>query len=140
MSYVAQADLAGVIPADYLLSALDDNSDGVADPGVWDAIAAAVDEAIDAFLAPCYTVPISSPPDVVTHAAKVLASEMVYRRRGVSSEANPWTKEADGVRERLAKIGAGEIPRTSDAAKAQSGGSAITEAARLTDESGRLLV
>ena len=142
MPYVTQSDLKGKIPAELLLQALDDNNDGVADDGVWDAIAADVDNAINGPLEGRYTVPLAAPyPAAVAEAALVFACEAIYLRRGLAGkDQNPWTTRADALRKRLEAIGSGEQPLTATAVPVKSGGAVIGEDARLYDELNRLMV
>jgi phage gp36-like protein len=140
MPYVLQSALKGKVPDDLLLQALDDNADGVADEGIWDAISADVDRAIDGRLEGRYTVPLAAPlPAVVAEAAIVFAAEAVYMRRGLAGDQNPWTKQADGFRKRLEAIGTGEQPLKNDVVPVKSGGAVISEPSRTYDEAGRLM-
>ena len=141
MPYILQSALKGKVPDDLLLQALDDNADGVADDGVWDAISGDVDRAIDGRLEGRYSVPLAAPlPAVVTEAATVIACEAVYMRRGLSGDNNPWTKQADAFRKRLEAIGAGELPLNATIIPVKSGGTVIGETSRTYNESGCLMV
>lgn len=132
MPYVVQSDLEGKIPAQLLLQALDDNGDGLADDGVWDQIATDVGNAINSRLEGNYAVPLTGTvPAIVTEAAKILAAEAVYLRRGMSGDQNPWVKQADVMRKRLEDIGSGKLPLTTDAAPNGPAGVIITEPSRL---------
>jgi phage gp36-like protein len=140
MPYILQTALKGKVPDDLLLQALDDNGDGVADEGVWDAISADVDRASDGRLEGRYTVPLAAPhPAVVAEAAIVFAAEGVYMRRGLAGDQNPWTKQADTFRKRLEAIGAGEQTLKNDLAPVKSGGAVISEPSRTYDEANRLM-
>jgi phage gp36-like protein len=111
MSYLTQDSLGSIVPPAFIIQALDDDADGLADDGLWDSIAAEAAEAVDAFLAGRYAVPFSDPaPAVVAQAAKVFAAEMLYTRRGFTGQQNPFTVRADSARARLEKIGSGELP------------------------------
>jgi len=48
--YVNMGDVAGRIPGPFLVQALDDNADGLADSEVWDKVAADTAEEIDGAL------------------------------------------------------------------------------------------
>ena len=104
--YVVQTDLLSIIPSQFLIDAMDDNGDGVADPGVWDAISDKVDIAIDSVLAENKVVlPLTPPyPEPVLNAAQFAALDRLYLRRGVQAgEHNPWSKRARDSMEALAK-------------------------------------
>jgi Protein of unknown function (DUF1320) len=104
--YVAQTDLLSIIPSQFLIDAMDDDGDSVADPGVWQAISDKVDIAIDSVLAENKVVlPLSPPyPEPVLNAAQYAALDRLYLRRGVQAgEHNPWSKRARDSMESLAK-------------------------------------
>jgi phage gp36-like protein len=92
MAYVQLSDISGSIPADFLTQALDDNGDGQADPGVFDQVATDVGTDIDAYVGLRYQLPLGTPyPPVISSAAKVLACERLYKRRGTTDDKNPWS-------------------------------------------------
>lgn len=106
--YVTLTCLQGRIPGPFLSEALDDGP-GSSPSEVWNSIANDVQTEIDGALGTRYATPFNNPlPAVVVQAAKVLASNAVYTRRG--KEENPFSKEAAKVREQLAAIGAGNQP------------------------------
>lgn len=131
MAYVTQDDLAGYLPPDFLLEALDDDADGVEDAGLWALLVAAVEDEIDSILGQRYTVPFSSPPAVVTHSARLLALEALYQRRGVHGDANPWASRAQAQREKLDRIATGEEPLTPDTGRTKPSVSVVSESSRL---------
>lgn len=109
MSYTTQARIETAIPPQHLRDALDDDGDGQADDGLLDEIIASASQAVDAALAGLFTVPFTDPaPAVVAEAAFVFACERVYDRRQLT-EKNPWRDQADKWRERLEKIGKGDL-------------------------------
>lgn len=131
MAYTTQAQVETAIPSQHLRDALDDDGDGQPDEGVLTSILASADQAVDGFLAGLFTVPFVAPvPAAVAEAAFVFACERIYDRRQIV-ERNPWTARADGWRERLAKIGAGEMPLDASLTKSVVPGAAITETARV---------
>jgi len=107
MSYLTLTDLEGKIPPAFLNEALDDDRDGVID--AFDRVAADVSEAIDGILSTRYQVPFTTVPRVVSAAAKTLAAEQCYKRRGVPDDKNPWKTDADAMRKLLHSIARGEI-------------------------------
>jgi phage gp36-like protein len=141
MPYVIQSQLKGLIPDDFLVQALDDDQDGIADPGVWDQIVVGVSTEIDGLLAMKYPVPFANPaPAVVQAAALSLALWSLYARRGFDKDKNPWNEQANGVRKRLEAIGSGKMPLTPASENAGPPQQAITEPSRLFSESGRPMV
>jgi len=132
MSYILITDLDGKIPAQLLLQALDDNGDGVADDGVWDKLVVDVESAINSRLEGNYAIPLAAPiPAIISEAAKILAAEAVYLRRGLAGDQNPWLKQADAMRKRLEDIGSGKLPLTSATNPQGPAGTVITETSRL---------
>jgi phage gp36-like protein len=141
MAYIAQSDLKGLIPDEYLDEALDDASPSGADSALWDAVYAAVEDEIDGRLAASYSVPIPAPiPDVLKAAAKVLACHLLYQRRGIAAEQNPWSKDADYWRKRLDAIGKGEAPLTYQIAKPAEQATLIEEESKTHSAGGHLMV
>jgi phage gp36-like protein len=132
MAYILQSDLDGKIPAQLLLQALDDNGDGLADDGVWDKIVLDVESAINSRLEGNYAIPLAAPiPAIISEAAKILAAEAVYLRRGLTGDQNPWVKQADAMRKRLEDIGSGKLPLTPATNPQGPTGVVITETSRL---------
>ena len=110
-AYVNMTDITGMIPGPFLVQALDDNGDGNADAGVWDQIAQDVADVINGTLGKRYPVPFHNPlPSAVTKAAKTLAAEQIYIRRGKSGKDNPFADKAAAVMTELESIAAGEQP------------------------------
>ncbi len=109
MPYVELTDLESEIPAQFLLQALDDDSDGQID--AWVPVQAAACEDVDALLEGRFPVPITlSPlPRILKRAAVAFACERCYRRRGTPDAENPWKGRADSYRKQLATITAGDL-------------------------------
>jgi phage gp36-like protein len=140
MPYVTKADLEGLIPPQFLLEALDDDGDGAEDAGLWDRVAAQAGEAVDALLGQRFAVPFASPlPALVSQAAKIFAASALYRRRGMTSDRNPFAKEEERLSVKLSRIGEGKEPLTPEADRAQDSISVISEDAK-TYPAGRLIV
>ncbi|WP_043585362.1 phage protein Gp36 family protein [Geminisphaera colitermitum] len=140
--YVTMAEMNGLIPAQFLVQALDDNNDGIADPSAWTDVVAAVHKEIDGLLGVRFTVPFSNPiPALVTHAAQTLAAELLYSRRGFQGEdKNPWTAQAKQVRARLEKIASGDLPLTPQIQREKPSASIVAEQAKTTSRTGRTAV
>lgn len=130
MSYLTQADLATLIPPEFIVEALDDDGDGGADPGLWDAVATEVSEAVDGYLAQRYSLPLPLPlPPLVSQAAKIFACELLHQRRGLFGDKNPFHRRADDLREKLQAISSGESPLSAAATPAAPSISIISEPA-----------
>lgn len=138
MAYVVLADLQGRIPSEYLTEGLDDAGTGEAD--AMDAVVDDADRAVNAILGLRFTVPFESPyPPIVIEAARTFACELIYRRRGVSDEQNPWVKTASDLRSMLAKIAGGTLPLSPTIARTKPSATLIKEAAGTYDSGGRRL-
>lgn len=143
MAYVTQADIEGRIPPQFLLQALDDDGDGVAD--AWEAVAADTDSAIDGILGTRFSVPFTGTlPTVVTEAAKAYACHACYRRRSVPDAQNPWQNAYDiyfhPVNGLLLRIAAGKAPLSPGVERAKPSGGAVVEAAPTFSTGGRRAV
>ncbi|MFZ4394159.1 MAG: phage protein Gp36 family protein [Kiritimatiellia bacterium] len=141
MAYaVSQADLSAIVPPQFIVAALDDDNDGVADVGLWDTVSLEADRQINSRLAARFSVPLNPAPDLVIEAKKIFLAEMMYLRRGVSGDANPWTKQADGMRKRLESIGKGDEEISAGTAPVRTGGSLISEPTKLHQGNGQILL
>jgi phage gp36-like protein len=139
MPYTTKSEIEPLLPAADLVQALDDDNDGVEDPGLWDAIAAAAAAAVDGKLGQRYAVPFAAPyPAVVVEASKTFVMEMLFARRGVDSEKNPWAKRATEMRATLTYIATGDQPLAPEQTRPRPSVKAITEPSRTTDARGRL--
>lgn len=141
MAYFIQSEIESVIPPQFLLDALDDDGDGVADAGLFDRIADQASGEADAILGQRYATPFEAPvPAIVAHAARLFACAIIYRRRGVSEEANPWAAPAKDMASKLGRIASGSEPLTPDADRAQDSVSVISETAKTYAADGGLLL
>lgn len=110
MPYVTQAQLETEIPAPHLADAVDDDREGGADTDKLDAILQKASDIVDGYIGALYEVPYGEPaPVACREAAFCFAGELIYARRGASSDANPFTKRAEAWREKLDLIGKGEL-------------------------------
>lgn len=135
--YVLIADLAGLIPASFIVQALDDNEDGESDAAAWAAVLAQVHQAIDGTLGMRFPVPFAAPlPAKVSEAAGIFACELLYMRRGKSGEQNPWTARADAMRRTLERIAEGKLPLTPETQRATPPISIVAEPAKTTSAAG----
>jgi phage gp36-like protein len=139
MRYVEPTDLIGLLPNTHLVEALDDDQDGQPDPGVFDSLACTVSRDIDARLGQRYATPFNYPyPAVVVYAARMLALEALYARRGQKDDRNPFGKQADAQRAKLDAIGAGTQPLQPGQQRAEASATAITTRAATTPGAGQL--
>lgn len=128
MVYVALSDLEGRIPPAFLTQALDDDGDGAID--AWDAVALSASQMVEGILAPRYATPFATPtPPVVTLAAQVFAGELIYQRRSVGNDVNPFHQQAETMRNTLNQIALGKMPLQPGVERVNKSGSTIVEAA-----------
>lgn len=133
--YVTMSEMNGSIPIAFLVQALDDDEDGSADTAAWTAVLGAVHKDIDGTLGVRFTVPFANPlPPVVSKAAQLFAAERLYLCRGFAEDKNPWTKQANDMRDTLAKIAKGEVPLTPTTLRAAPSAGAITEQSKATSK------
>lgn len=132
MSYVTRQQLEVEIPAPHLVDALDDDAAGGEDTDRFETLAQKASDAVDAFVSSLYPTPFAEPiPATIKEAAFVFAGELVYARRGVSSDLNPFTKRAEDWRATLKLIGAGKMPLDANIVKAFNPGALISEPAAI---------
>jgi phage gp36-like protein len=115
MAYAQLADLAGLVPAEFLTQALDDVNAGVIDDSLFAQIQTDVQDAIDAILGTRFPVPFvpdnnGNLPAFVFNAAKKFTAEQLYKRRGIADDKNPWTHECDNLRALMKAMALGQAP------------------------------
>lgn len=140
--YILIGDLEGLVPGDFLIQALDDDNDGVADPAVINLVLKQASEGVDAILEGKFTVPLENPlPAKVIDAARIFAAEILHQRRGKTPELNPFTGQAKQKRELLMKVAAGELQLSPVVEKAKASGAVIiTGRARTASATDRMPV
>lgn len=95
MPYISYPQIYAWIPKPKVEDALDDDGDGVADPGSLDQIIANACQEVDGYLQGRYAVPFSSViPSVVQAAAIAFACEAIAARREAIGEKNPFAAKA----------------------------------------------
>lgn len=129
MSYLVRADVEAKIPPTQIVEALDDDNDQVEDVGLWEKIATAIDNDIDGSLSQRYTLPLPTPPAYLRAGACALACEILYQRRGVAADMNPFTSAAGKFRSKLDAIASGKEPLLIGAPQAKPPISIISEPA-----------
>jgi phage gp36-like protein len=140
-AYITYARILTVIPEDYVRQACDDANTG--DAAAIDArfaeLAEEASRSVDELLSARYTVPFADPlPAAVSGAAKVFLGEMLYQRRGAVGDSNPFFKQAEAMRTRLAKIGRGDEPLQTGAPEPDDSVAIVTEPSRLA-QAGQML-
>jgi hypothetical protein len=148
MPYVLLSDLPADIPPDFLTQALDDDGDGVQDPGLWDLIAQQVSDAIDGDIGVRFAVPLvpnlgrypltNGFPPVIVNAGRTLAAEKLYGRRGTADQRNPWASRANAVRSQLELIGKGKLPLDPNDQRADPSASIVTQRLQTVSHGARL--
>ena len=106
MAYIVESDMYAYVTAGNLLKALDDTASGSATVGLFDNILAAVTDDIDGRCRRTFSDVVPLPP-LIKQAAIILTAELLWNRRPIGTESNPWTKRADTIREQLDRIGRG---------------------------------
>jgi phage gp36-like protein len=138
MAYISQPDLENVIPPPHFRAFLDDTRDGQADAGLLERIMDAASNEVDAYIAPVHSVPLTSASATAKAAAVAFACEMLYTRRMISGDNNPWTARADSWREKLGRIGSGDLPLDVGVEASASFVAAVTDAVYVANASYRL--
>ena len=104
MTQLTIEDLSGDMPERALVSALDDDRDGVADQKAFDAALASANTRADAVFGGA--VPSEFTP-VADYAVRVFLLDLLYRRHGGEDGKNPWAKAAEAQEARLRALAAG---------------------------------
>ena len=139
--YITLKKMIAIVPQEYIAQAMDDDGEGGADAGVWDEIAEAVADEVEGPLGLRYSVPFDVPfPKIVRQAARIFCAEILYLRRGISGEDNPWSVRATSMRRKLNKIGSGDDPLGPDYDKETPSGSIISEPSKTYSNQGRLIL
>lgn len=137
--YTTRQKITAKLPDRFLVEALDDDNDGEEDAGLLDTIIANADEEIDSYLLTRYASPFADAPALLATASLTLVLEVLYTRRGIPTDGNPWVKPAADIRARLKRIASGDEPLVAGREKAEAGVVVVTEPARTHSSSGRLL-
>ena len=126
--YITRTQVEDKLPPPILLDALDDDGDGVEDPGRFDSLVGTASQEVDGYLAGLFTVPFLDPaPPKVCQAALCLMLYGIYRRRGVADKDNSYYHDVVFWREHLQKVANRELPFDASMVKAFTPGAAITE-------------
>jgi len=137
--YVLMTDLSARLPGKFLIQALDDDKDGLADLPVFESIQKTVKEDIDGRIGQRYE-PYTfgaNPPALLKSAAAIFAMELLYSRRGIDAKNNPMTGQANAMRAKLDDIGNGKQPLIPIAKPTNASGIVVAAAAKTVSRSGR---
>lgn len=98
-------DLAGEMPLEQIVQALDDNRDGEVDEAAWERVQAGAAERLrDCFGGP----PPAKFNQTCGYAQKVFMLEALYVRRGFYGKENPYAQKAADAERRLRALAGGE--------------------------------
>jgi phage gp36-like protein len=137
-AYILLATVSALIPPQFLVQALDDDGDGVADEGLFPTILGAAQTKIDGILGQRFTTPFENPiPAIVADACLTIVCDTLFKRRSIEDDKNPWAKPAAASITKLTAIAKGEEPLEPGKARAQPSASIISEPAKTTSRSGR---
>jgi phage gp36-like protein len=109
MDYTSQAAILAKFSLQALIAATDDSGTGNVDNGILETIIQDAGYTIDGFLEATYSLPLSTIPEKVSHAALIFCCESLYQRRLAPEEKNIFSQEANQLRRWLEKISTGEI-------------------------------
>jgi transcriptional regulator of met regulon len=109
MAYIAAKELRAVVPDQYRDAALSDQEGTTPDPGMLQAVIDAACNEVDALIEGRVNLPLSQPyPQKIKTAAVYIALSMLFTRRGIAMPEDT-AKTVAWWRERLGKVGAGEL-------------------------------
>jgi phage gp36-like protein len=138
--YITSKQLEAYIQEQLLTQGLDDSGENILSEEKFAQVVSAVEMEVHSFLESRYEVPFkSNVPNTVTHACLVLSAEAIWKRRGISGDANPFNKDAGDVRSRLSdiRLGKAALSLLQVAAPTQDAGAIISEPSLIAG-SGRL--
>ena len=121
-------DLTGDMPEQMIIAALDDDRDGFADEKAFAAALASANARAEAVFGGAVPAQYSSSAD---YAVRVFLLDILYRRRGVADDSNPWAKLADEQEARLRALASG-----TEAIDASTDGVIISKPAKIYNSLG----
>jgi hypothetical protein len=122
-------DLEGLLPAEQIVQALDDNGDGEADEATWNGVLAAA----NGRLASC-TGGEEIDEAQALWAVKLFAAEILYNRRGFSENRNPIYSQAKDAEERIR-----DLAQNGELSDEEAEAGAVTEDLHISGRSERLI-
>ena len=99
-------ELAGYMPPQRIVEALDDDGDGRADDAAWAAVRQGAEDRLATIFGPG-GVPAEA-AGLAEYARKLFALVLLYNRRGLAGEDNPYETEAQRAEARLRALASGE--------------------------------
>lgn len=135
--YFELSGLEALIPADWLLGALDDDSSGTAE--MFDQARQAAEDEINGYVGLRYELPLDPVPLFIKSGAVYIAAEVCYNRRS-QGDVFPWKDNCKALRALLREIARGETPlypKTGEGSKAKGSSKAYTEPSKVHSSSGR---
>ncbi|MBQ3345446.1 MAG: hypothetical protein IJG84_26385 [Kiritimatiellae bacterium] len=121
-------DLSGDMPEQKIVESLDDDGDGFADETAFRAVVASANERAAAIFGG--DVPAQYAV-AAARAVRVFALDLLYRRRAVPDESNPWAKLAEAQEARLRALASG-----TEAIDGSSDGVVISKPAKIYNSLG----
>lgn len=122
MAYITQAELEDRIGPDVVLQLADRDRDGVADAAAVAAAIADADAEVNSYLAPMYSLPLASAPDVVKRLSAMIARYNLWRRN-LPADHPAYIAYVDALKTLQAiASGAVSLPLGSGASVAATGG------------------
>ena len=123
-------DLAGDMPEQTLIQALDDDRDGLADEKAFRAALASANARAEAIFGGAAPAQYAT---AVDYAVRVFLLDLLYRRHGDADEKNPWAKQAEAQEARLRALANG-----TEAIDGTTDGVVISKPARIFNSTGVL--
>lgn len=138
--YVTQAELISLLPAAFVLEALDDDGDGV--PDAAEAVCIMASNKVDSFLENRYLtpIPVATAPALVIAAAVHFAVGLCWKRRG-KADSNPYKDDLASLEKQMTKIrdGQQDLDLTSRVPANQEPVQTVTMAAPAVSDRNRIL-
>ncbi len=104
MAELTIGDLAGDMPEQMVVAALDDDRDGFADEAPFRAALASANARAEAVFGGAVPAKYASP---AAYAVRVFLLDLLYRRHGDADAANPWAARAEAEAARLRALASG---------------------------------
>ena len=123
-------DLAGDMPEEMIIAALDDDRDGFADEKAFGAALASANARAEAIFGGAVPAQYATAAD---YAVRVFLLDLLYRRRRTPDGENPWAKLADEQEARLRALASG-----TEAIDATTDGAVIEKPAHIYNSTGVL--
>ena len=99
-------ELTAYMPPRQIAEALDDDGDGLPDEGAWAAVARGAEDRLRAIFGPAGVPP--SLDALAEHARRLFALSLLYARRGLGGDDDPFADEARRAEDRLKALAQGD--------------------------------